>query len=536
MGGSSQRAARGKQQTTAMPLMFRLAASIAVLAHIAVTQEAASQLSPDQVGAWVASNRHHAVRLLGELAAIRSIASDPAGLAATRRFLTDRLERYGFATTEVSGGGVPALVARKLVNPDAETLLLYFHYDGQEVDPSRWLNDPFVPTLYEPGYRKVGPVSDVAASDRLHTEQRIVARAIADDKGPIAAFLSSLDLLNHYSVEPSINVTLFLEGDEESGSPGLRSILLDPEYQRLLSAAALIILDAPLYQTDEPTIFLGTRGIVTVDLTVYGPVGPLHSGHYGNWAMNPAIELSRLITSMVDETGRVLIEGFYDDRRPLTPEEHRAIDALPPVDDTLRREFGLTRLYGSGQSLPELITYPSLNVRGMQSMYVGNQARTVIPDRATAAIDVRLVPGQSDSVVIALVREHIENQGYLVLEREPTVEDRARSERLARFSRRPGGYSSFRTPVTHPAVVKTIRVIEQATGRPPLILPTIGGSGPLVMFQEILGVPPFGVPLYNHDSNQHSPNENIRLREYFQAIRIIATLLANYGRVDATVP
>ncbi len=489
-----------------------------------------AQVDAEQVSRWVQAHSLEVVQQLADLAAIPSIATNPEGLTRTRRYLSDRLRQYGFTTRELRGGGVPALFAEKKAAGATETLLLYMHYDGQEVDPAKWQNDPFTPTLYDPGFKRIGPVASLPAGQALRPDQRIVARAVADDKAPLAGFLSALRFLQEEGFQPAVNLKVFLEGDEESGSPGLRRILENSDYATLLAADAMIILDAPRYPTDDPTVYLGTRGIVSADLTVYGPAKPLHSGHYGNWALNPAIELARVLASMVDENGRVLVKGYYANRIPLTREEKEALAALPNVDRELQREFGLTRVYGKGRRLPELITYPSLNVDGMQSMYIGDQARTVIPDRATAALDLRLVPGQKDDAVLALVRRHLEGLGYHVLERDPTATERQQYAKIARFRRRPGGYPSFRTPIDHPAVQRTIAILTTAMGRRPLVLPTIGGSGPLVLFKEVLGIPPFGIAIYNHDSNQHSPNENVRLREYFQGIQIIASLLGNYGR------
>ncbi len=505
----------------------------AVLALTFVTaasgRSTAAQLTPDQARAWVDTHRWEAVQQLGTLGSFRAVASDPAGLAAARGHLRERLEEHGFDTREMSGGGVPAVFAQKLVGSGRPTVLIYFHYDGQEVDPSRWDSDPFTPTLFAPDGSRIGPVTGLSTTARLDDEARAYGRAIADDRGPISAFLMALDMLADQGAELSFNVKLFLEGDEESSSPGLRSILESPENRSLLEADALAILDAPMFQSDDPTIYLGTRGIVTADLTVYGARGPLHSGHYGNWAVNPAIELSKLVSSMFDPDGRVAVPGYYDDRTPLTDAERAALARLPRVEDELQREFGIPVTYGAGERLFDLLTYPSLNVRGMQAMYVGGQARTVVPADATAALDLRLVPGQDDVAALAKVRRHIEGQGYVVLEGPPTDADRAKGKPLASLVRRPGGYPSFRTPIENEMVQRMMGVVERASGAPPVVLPTIGGSGPLVLFEEVLGLPPFGLATYNHDSNQHSPNENIRLGDYFRAIRIFGVMLATLG-------
>lgn len=488
-----------------------------------------AQLTPEQARSWVDAHRWDAVQELGTLAAFHAVASDPAGLAAARQHLRSRLEAHGFSTQELTSTGVPAVFGAKMAGEGRPTLLLYFHYDGQEVDPSKWKSDPFTPTLFDGSGAEVGTVASLPRNVTLADDQRAYGRAIADDRGPLSAFLVALDLLDDQGAGIPFNVKLFLEGEEESSSPGLAAMLATPGYQKLLAADAVVIFDAPMYQSDDPTLFLGTRGIVTADLTVYGAKGPLHSGHYGNWAVNPAIELGKLLASMFDADGRVAVEGYYDDRTPLTDAEKKALAALPPVEDQIQREFGIPVTYGGGMRLNELLTYPSLNVRGMQSMYVGKQARTVVPAEATAALDLRLVPGQSDAAALAKVRRHVEGQGYLVLNGPPTDADRAAGKPLASLVRRPGGYPSYRTPVTNETVQRIMGIVERTDGKPPVVLPTIGGSGPLVLFRDVLGLPPVGVATYNHDSNQHSPNENIRLGDYFRAVRIIAMTLATYG-------
>ena len=488
-----------------------------------------AQLTPDQARRWVDAHRWEAVQQLATLAAFKAVASEPAGLAETRTYLRQRLEGHGFETRELLGTGVPAVFARKDAGSGRPTLLIYFHYDGQEVDASRWISDPFTPTVYDGAGTSLGDARTLPRDAELRDDFRAYGRAIADDRGPISAFLVALDLMEARGAGVSFNVKLFMEGEEESSSPGLASILGNPEYQQLLAADAVVIFDAPMFQSDDPTIFLGTRGIVTADLTVYGAKGPLHSGHYGNWAVNPAIELGKILASMYDDDGRVAVEGYYDDRTPLTAAEEEAIARLPQVEDDIQREFGIPVTYGGGRRLNELLTFPSLNVRGMQSMYVGGQARTVVPAEATAALDLRLVPGQNDDAALAKVRRHIEGLGYVVLDGPPSDADRALGKPLASLVRRPGGYPSYRTPLENATVQRLMGLVGEASGAPPVVLPTIGGSGPLVLFRDVLGLPPVGVATYNHDSNQHSPNENIRLGDYFRSIRIMAMVLAGFG-------
>jgi acetylornithine deacetylase/succinyl-diaminopimelate desuccinylase-like protein len=195
--------------------------------------------------------------------------------------------------------------------------------------------------------------------------------------------------LREEKITLAVNLKLILEGEEEAGSPNLQRTL--ELHKNLLGADLLITADGPVHQSGRPLVFFGNRGDIGLDITVYGPVRALHSGHYGNWAPNPAMELSRLLASMKDADGRVLIDGYYDDVTPLGDAEKKALAELPLNDGDLQRELGIAKPEGGGKKLVELIMQPSLNIRGLRSAYVGEQAQNVVPDRAEASLDARLV-------------------------------------------------------------------------------------------------------------------------------------------------
>src|ERR1035437_9579884 len=184
------------------------------------------------------------------------------------------------------------------------------------------------------------------------------------------------------------------------------------------------ICDGPVHQSRRPQIVFGARGITGLDITLYGPSHELHSGHYGNWAPNPAMALARLLASMKDDDGRVLIDHFYDGIEPLTDTEKRAVAEAPEVDAGLMRELALGRTEGSGKKLVELINLPSLNVRGMASARVGDKASNVVPSTATASIDIRLVKGIDPPTAVRRVLDHIGKQGYEIVETEPDAATR----------------------------------------------------------------------------------------------------------------
>jgi acetylornithine deacetylase/succinyl-diaminopimelate desuccinylase-like protein len=280
-----------------------------------------------------------------------------------------------------------------------------------------------------------------------------------------------------------------------------------------------------VHQSRQQQIVFGARGIVTIDITLYGPNRELHSGHYGNWAPNPAMALARLLASMKDDDGRVTIANFYDGVEPLTDMEKQAIADAPDVDADLRRELWLGRTEGAGKKLVELINLPSLNIRGMSSARTGAGASNVLPSTATASIDIRLVKGIPPQTAAKRVIDHIKAQGYTVVEENPDPRTRMSTPKLARVEVEPGGYPALRTSMDLPISQLVVRTAESARGTV-VKLPTMGGSVPLFMIDDQLHVPTVLVPIANHDNNQHSFNENIRLKNLWDGIELMAALLA----------
>jgi acetylornithine deacetylase/succinyl-diaminopimelate desuccinylase-like protein len=259
-----------------------------------------------------------------------------------------------------------------------------------------------------------------------------------------------------------------------------------------------------------------------MEVTVHGPVRPLHSGHYGNWAPNPAQMLAELLASMKDENGRVTVAGFYDDVIPLTEAERAAIAAAPTPDAQLRAELGLGWTEGGGASLTERINLPSLNINGMRSADVGERSRNVIPTTATVALDLRLVLGNTPDRQVERVVAHIRSQGYEVLDRAPTLAERRRYPRIATVTRETG-YPAERTRLDHPLAQSLTRALR-ADGEL-VVLPSLGGSLPLYLIRQELGAPTITLGLWNHDNNQHAEDENIRVGHLLNGIVAVANVL-----------
>ena len=457
--------------------------------------------------AWVDANRQAILDEYLPLLAIPNVASNRADIRRNADHIMAMMRRRDLnpRLLESEDGTAPPLIYGEWLVPGAtRTYVVYAHYDGQPVTPEDWtVTPPFEPRLVGEG-----------------AEARIYARSASDDKAGVMAILAAIDALRAEGRRPAFNLKIVFEGEEEAGSPNLAALLR--RHRDTLASDGWIIVDGPAHQSGPPQLTLGVRGDVNMEVTVYGPARPLHSGHYGNWAPNPALMLAELLASMKDETGRVTIAGYYDDAVPLTAAERAAIAAVPAPDARLRDELGLGWTEGGGATLTEAINLPSLNINGMRSADVGANSRNVIPTQATAALDLRLVLGNTPDRQVARVIDHIRAQGYEVLDREPNMDERRRFARIARVTREPG-YPAERTPLDHP-FAQSLAQAMRAQGEF-VLLPSLGGSLPLYLIRQELGAPSVTVALWNHDNNQHAEDENIRLENLWRGIDVIANLL-----------
>jgi acetylornithine deacetylase/succinyl-diaminopimelate desuccinylase-like protein len=271
-------------------------------------------------------------------------------------------------------------------------------------------------------------------------------------------------------------------------------------------------------------VYFGARGVTTVEATIYGPLRALHDGHYGNWVPNPAAMAATLLAQMRDDNGRILIPGFSDQVRALTPAEQAALKNLPPVGDALKKEFGIGRTEGS-EDLPASIMRPALNIRGIRSGQVGDAAANAIPTTAVISIDFRLVPDQTPAAVRAAVEHFLTARGWTLVADEPDLAARLNAQRLIKLKWE-NGYPALRSDMSSPAAKAVIAATSQAAGAPVVVLPMAGGSVPLYMFADEFKAPIICLPIVNHDNNQHAANENLRLQNLWDGINTYAALMA----------
>jgi acetylornithine deacetylase/succinyl-diaminopimelate desuccinylase-like protein len=510
-------------------------ALLIVASACAARGQKSTQPSPAQVVQEVRDyrmeNEDRIIRELSEFLAIPNVASDTPNIQKNAAHLVEMLEARGIETHLLPITGRGPVVFGKLITPEAKrTVIFYAHYDGQPVDPAAWTDGaPFEPVLrdraIEAGGKRISfPASNAGHRSLYNDDWRIYARSSSDDKSPIVALLAALDALRAKKIPLGINLKVIFEGEEEAGSTNLQRAL--ELHKNLLGADLLITADGPVHQSGRPLVFFGNRGILGFQLTAYGPIRALHSGHYGNWAPNPALQLARLLASMKNAEGRVLVLGFYDDVAPLGGVEKKALEAMPNNDTELAGELQFAKPDGGGKSLVELLQLPSLNIRGMRSAYVGEQAQNIVPDKAEAALDVRLVKGEDPDGKFEQIVAFIRKQGFFVTTNIATKEERLAHPNVVRVVKDAWNYPASRTAMDLPVSKALVELMQSTTGGTAVIAPTLGGSVPMYIFED-LGLPWIGVPIVNYDNHQHSSDENLRLGQFWRGMETYGAILAD---------
>jgi len=487
-----------------------------------------SQTIQQQVRDFRKTNEH---RLLGEflnLLSIPNVASDRANIRKNAELIMQMMKQRGLdpRLLEATTPNTPPAVFAEVNTPGAtRTLIVYAHYDGQPTDPKQWSGSlPWQPVFRSAPLESGGQTIALPGSaDAINPEWRIYGRSTSDDKAGVMTILTAFQALKAKGIPLTSNIKFFFEGEEEAGSPHLGEII--KANKQLLEADAWIICDGPVHQSGVKEVVFGVRGDVNVDLTLYGAKRPLHSGHYGNWSPNPAAALAQLLASMKDADGRVTIAGWYDDVEPLGELEKKAIAEAPQYDRELKIQLGLARTEGGSKSLLELLNLPSLNINGFASGDVGSLARNVIPTTATAVLDLRLVKGNDHGRQVQRLIEHVRKQGYFVLDREPTNEERLQHTRIATIVARAGGYNAERTRMDLPISLAVISAVQSTSEQPIVRLPTSGGSLPLSIITDNLKTVTMTVPIANYDNNQHAENENLRIQNLWNGIETYAAVM-----------
>jgi acetylornithine deacetylase/succinyl-diaminopimelate desuccinylase-like protein len=479
------------------------------------------------------AHEYEIIREFTDLLSIPNVSSDQENIRKNAAFIQDMMTKRGIDTRIMETAGNPVVFGELEVPSAARTILIYIHYDGQPVDSSKWTDThPFVPAL-RPGKLMAGthepePIPFPDKGKPYEENWRIYARGSSDDRAPIIAYMAALDALKAAGIPLKNNLKFILEGEEEAGSTNLRPFL--EKHHDMLSCDVLLMCDGPAYYSGDPTLFFGVRGITSLEITVYGPNTSVHSGHYGNWIPNPGIRLAHLLASMRDPDGNVKIQGWYDSCSPMSDSEMEAIQAIPSFEQQIMVNYGFAQPESKWESLMMAIQYPGLNVNGLTCGWTGAQQRTIIPPKATAGLDIRLVKGNDPDHMVGLVVDHIRQQGYHVVKQDPDAETRMKYPLIARVLHKESGYKASRTPMDHPISQAVITALSENSEKTPVLLPSLGGSLPIYLFSDLLKVPVIGVSIANHDNNQHQPDENIRIGHLWTGIETYAALMTMSGK------
>lgn len=439
----------------------------------------------EKVFHYIETHRDRFIAELSTLLAQPSISAQNKGIQECAVLLKGMMESLGIQTQILPTRRHP-VVYGELRHPAAtRTLLIYGHYDVQPPEPlALWDSPPFEPTL---------------------RNGRIYARGSGDDKGQFFAHLKAVEAFQRTETPLPLNLKFIFEGEEEIGSPSLRPFV--EERKSLLAADAVYYADGPGHESGKQMLFLGLKGLLYLEFHCRAANRDLHSMRAAA-VPSGAWQLLRALNSCKDAQDQILIEGFYENVLEPTAAEREAMHKIPFDEREVLRDLAIKEFAGEKDRsyLEKLMFRPTFNIAGMISGYTGEGSKTVLPATARAKVDIRLVPNQTPDEIYAKVVAHLNKQGFGEVE----------------VHRLEGELLPSRTPLTHPFAQLVQRSVVKACGEEPVVLPSIGGSGPNYIWTDILGLPLVMAAYSTYDENNHAPNENLEIGAFMRGIKVSA--------------
>lgn len=420
-----------------------------------------------------------------------SISTQGVGVEECAQLVKEVLEEHDIAGRIMATDGLPVVYGERWAGDDANTLLIYGHYDVQPPEPyEAWLSPPFEPTV---------------------RDGRVYARGAGDNKGQFLAHILAVKLLVDTGRLPRVNLKFLLEGEEESSSPNLRGFV--EKNLDLLKADLMYAADGPQHPSGRPTVFFGMRGNMKMELEATGANRDLHSGNFGGPVPNPVWKLVDLLGTMRFPDGRATIEGFYERVQPATEFEREVMGWVPFDEQAVKADLGISEFAGPKELsyYEKLMFQPTLNVTGFASGYAGKGAKSAIPSKAVLKLETRLVVDQDPEEIYAKVRRHVQRYA-------PDITIR----KLA-------GTRPSKTSLDLPVSRMVIEAVADALDVDPVVLPMLGGSSPNYLFTNVLKVPAVWSAYAQPDENNHSPNENLALEAFFNGIRASVSVIQRFA-------
>jgi len=445
---------------------------------------------------YIDDHLNESIASLTELCKLPTVSAQKQAIAETAEHVVGMLRALGFETQVLpKTGGPPSaqpVVFAEARGKSPKTLLFYDHYDVQPPEPLElWTSPPFQPTL---------------------RDGKLYGRGVSDNKGNIAARVAAIKAWRNVRGELPCSIKFCIEGDEEIGSPHMEEFVA--EHRQLLAADACLWEGGGVTWDGLPMVTLGVKGLLYVELTCETINGDAHSS-YGTVLPNAAWRLVWALSTIKSPDERIRIDGFYDDVRPPTPEERAAIEAMPQEDAETLKSFGIEKALTGVTGVDYIARHlfePTATIDGLSSGYVGEGPKTVLPARAMAKMDFRLVPDQDPDDIVAKLRRHLDSHGFGDVENKNL-----------------GGERPARTPVTDPLVGVMREAIREAYGSEPFVVPAMAGTGPLYPFVATLGLPVADCGIGYPDAHIHAPDENIRVEDFLRGTKAIAALIGRFG-------